>query len=713
MGDSEFHQKKPSLRVRLSANYLGYKLLVVLGFTLLLAAFIHFREAKIDNLEVGDLAPRFLISQVDFAFPDSESTLLIKQDAIREIGHIYKINERQIVDTRFAFENYVIKARQAGNIPENLQFDALYKATDAFEDVLMESRFTDIRTLQKLEEFHIPTTYFQSYVPKEISQPIYIPESIWQGMYENTSRLDHFSSEVLIYVMNFFKERAWEIEEDRNLVAEARLIAQKSIPDKLTRVRAGTKIVDQGEKVTSRHIAMLQAMKKQLNENRMLWDPLPILSSLILACLFVCLSAWYLYLYKKDVVESFQKLSLLIFIVGAMLLFAKLTEMVILGNSLEYFNLMRYPVILPFATILIVIFLSADVALFASSFLAVILSIGLVVEHTLFLLLNLVAALVVVVTARSLRKRKEVFFVSGKIYISVIPLLIAFSFSENRLWSPSLTADLGFTLLFIASSAILVVGILPVLETVFKVMTEMSLMEYMDPNNELIRRLAMEIPGTYQHCLVLGNLAESMAQSIGADGLFCRVATLYHDIGKLNNPQFFTENQPLGVNIHQLLTPKESAEVIISHVKDGEAIAKKYRLPPSFIDIIKEHHGTNLTYYFYHKELELKAGHEEEVEESYFRYPGPKPHSKESAIIMIADTIEAASRSLEEFNEETITKLVDKLVKARVDEEQFSDCELTFEELGKVKKALIKTLLLTHHIRIKYPEKKETPPDKT
>ena len=639
-----------------------YKLVIGGFFTLLLAAFLHFREAKVDNLDLGDLAPRFLISQVDFTFPDSASTLLLQQEAVREIGPVYRINPSAIVDTRFAFERFIIQARQKGQFPEEFNFEELYKATDAFEDVLMETRFTDIRTLQKIRELGLSTTYIEVYVPSALKPPYTFPDSIWQKIYENTSRLEIASSGMLLYVIAFFQEKSWDLLEDRSQMSELRQIVQNSVPEKFTRVRAGTKIIDQGETVTSRHLAMLQAMKKQLNEDRMLWEPLPIFSSLILALIFVVLSTLYLHLYKKDVMASLQKLMLLLFIISSMLLFAKVTEWIILGNTLEYFNLMRYPVILPFATMLIAIFLSADVALFASSFLSIILSMGLVVEHTRFLVLNIVAALVVVVTARSLRKRKEVFFVSAKVYFSVVPILFAFAFMNNRIWSSSLSADLGFTCLFIAASAILVVGLLPVLESLFKVMTDMSLMEYMDPNNELIRRLAMEIPGTYQHCLVLGNLAEAMAQSIGADGLFCRVATLYHDIGKLNNPQFFTENQPMGVNIHQLLTPKESAEVIIAHVKDGEAIARKYRLPPSFIDVIKEHHGTTLAYFFYCKELELKGGHPEEVEERCFRYPGPKPHTKESAIIMIADTVEAASRSLEEFSEESLTELVDRLV---------------------------------------------------
>ena len=310
-----------------------------------------------------------------------------------------------------------------------------------------------------------------------------------------------------------------------------------------------------------------------------------------------------------------------------------------------------------------------------------------------------------IITSRSLRKRKEVFGVCAKSWASSIPVLYAYVLSENHFGSYSFLIDVTSSFCFLFAIAILVVGILPILESIFGVLTDMTLMEFMDPSSELLRSFAMEVPGTYQHSLVLGNLAETAAQSIGCNGLFCRAATLYHDIGKMNNPQFYTENQQGAVNIHQLLTPLESAQVIISHVADGEAIAKKYGLPDPFIDIIKEHHGTTLVYYFYRKELELKGGREEEVDESQFRYPGPKPHSKESAIIMICDSIEAASRSMEEITEQSLTEMVDRLVSEKAEDGQFDNAQITFEELGKVKKILVKTLLLTYHVRVKYPKK--------
>ena len=299
----------------------------------------------------------------------------------------------------------------------------------------------------------------------------------------------------------------------------------------------------------------------------------------------------------------------------------------------------------------------------------------------------------------------EVFGVCARVWLSTIPIFIIFLFSQNTYWNNVFISDLTSSFAFMIITSVLVVGLLPVLESLFHVMTDITLMEYMDPNNDLLRRLSIESPGTYQHCLVVGSLAEAAAQAIGANGLFCRVATLYHDIGKLFNPHYFTENQLGGFNIHQLLTPIESAQVIIAHVVEGEQLARQHGLPQTFIDVIREHHGTTLVYYFYAKQVEHAGGDVDAVDEAQFRYPGPTPRTKESAIIMIADTVEAASRSLDEVNEEILTELVDRLIAEKEEEGQFDNCLLTFEELGIVKRTIVKTIGVTRHMRVKYPKK--------
>jgi putative nucleotidyltransferase with HDIG domain len=212
----------------------------------------------------------------------------------------------------------------------------------------------------------------------------------------------------------------------------------------------------------------------------------------------------------------------------------------------------------------------------------------------------------------------------------------------------------------------LVVTIMPVLESTFGVVTDMTLLESADLSHPLLRRLNLEAPGTYRHSLAVAALAEEAALAINANPAFCRVASLYHDIGKLAQPQYFTENQFSGFNMHQLLTPLESAQVIIAHVTEGVKLAQQYELPPSLIDVIREHHGKGLVYYFYHAQIEQCRAKAIVIEECRFRYPGPTPSSRESAIIMIADSIEAAYRSLEEVSEKATSELVESIVSDKI-----------------------------------------------
>jgi putative nucleotidyltransferase with HDIG domain len=309
----------------------------------------------------------------------------------------------------------------------------------------------------------------------------------------------------------------------------------------------------------------------------------------------------------------------------------------------------------------------------------------------------------------ALRQRKQIFILCGKAWLAGIIVIIAINLQHNLLWNVHVAVDIAGSAVFLLLTAILGVGLLPLLESSFGVLTDATLMEYMDPDNELIRRLTIEAPGTYQHSVIVGNLAEVAAHAIGGNGLFCRVAALYHDIGKVVTPHYFIENQANGVDMHQLLTPKESAQVILAHVSEGVSLARKGNIPEQIIDVIKEHHGTTLTWYFYHKELEQQGGDKCNVDEEEFRYVGPKPRSKEAGIIMIADCLEAAARSLDEVNEQVLRTLAHNIIKSKADDGQFDDCQLTLEELAKVKEvlvhALLKILQASSHARIKYPSK--------
>ncbi|PIS02485.1 MAG: hydrolase [Chlamydiae bacterium CG10_big_fil_rev_8_21_14_0_10_42_34] len=691
----------------LSSNNRGWRLIVGFICVFFLALFLHFREVRVEVLEVNTTASRYIVAQIDFEFPDYETTIVLRQQAMQDVGNIYQIDDKQIRDARYLLEEDLIRNKNWRRAAPQSTFEEMYKAADELETLLLEARFTDPRTIQKIKEMGLPDNSYYEFVSEGTHSSIGLSPEFWERTSQQILQSDAFHKETVGYVIRSFEARDWNLVQDTALERSLQARVGRTIPEKMTKVYAGTRIIDQGENVTSRHLTMVQSMKQAISESRKLWDPLTIIASFVLSIIFVTISGLYFRISQPTFIRSLREISLFVCIVLLTLLFAKFTEYILLKSSSDIIGAVRFPIVAPFATILICILLSPRTALFAATFLSIILSVSLAVDHSHFLILNLVTSIVVIIGSRGLRKRKEVFTVCMKSWLSAIPVLFAFTFAENHFASYMLLIDIGASFVFLLITAVLVVGILPALETLFGIITDMTLMEYTDPSSDLLRRFAVEVPGTYQHSLVLGNLAEICAGAIGANGLFCRAATLYHDIGKINNPQFYTENQQGVVNIHQLLTPLESAQVIISHVTDGEEIAKKARLPQSFIDIIREHHGTTLVYYFYRKQLELKGNRVEEVDEAQFRYPGPRPRTKESAIIMICDTIEAATRSLEIINEQTLTELVNRLVSEKAEDSQFDDCQLTFEELANIKKTLVKTLLLSHHVRVKYPKKEK------
>ncbi|PDO10284.1 MAG: metal-dependent phosphohydrolase [Candidatus Reconcilbacillus cellulovorans] len=267
-----------------------------------------------------------------------------------------------------------------------------------------------------------------------------------------------------------------------------------------------------------------------------------------------------------------------------------------------------------------------------------------------------------------------------------------------------------FPLLFAVAggllTSVLVVGVLPFFEAVFGMLSPLKLLELSNPNHPLLRKLLTETPGTYHHSVVVGNLAEAAAEAIGANGLLCRVGAFYHDVGKTKRPQYFIENISGGDNPHDRLDPALSKSIIIAHVRDGVEMLKAHRIPKPIRDIAEQHHGTSLLKYFYHKARSNQP--HADVDEAEYRYPGPKAQSKEAAIVGIADCVEAATRSLKHPTADEIDRLVRRIVKERLDDGQFNECDLTLRELEIVAQSLKETLLGLFHSRIEYPAESGT-----
>lgn len=684
--------------------------LIALLFVAGLFFILHFREVKVPLIDLNTMSQSYIVAEHDADFYDEEATIILKQEAVRDIGKIYQLQDKQVRQRKLEFENYLLYNQEWGKEGAPKAFEDIYRDIDNVEKVLLNLRFTDPRTLQKMKDQAMDTNLFAIYTPATLDEETDLPSQIWKFVFENAFPNDFKGSVSDNLAIAFFKEKAWHIEEDIPAERNLRRKIQASVPEKYTHIMAGSRVIDQGERVTARHIAMINAIKQALSEERQLESLPTIFGTLIMATLLAAVCGAYFKINYPEILLSNRKLFLLVAITLLTLGFAKATEYFLLGSSTHLFDIVRYPIFVPFAAILLCSLVNPGVATFAAGFLTILLTVTLVFDSQGFMIMNLAASVVAVLTSRSLKRRKEIFVVCGKAWLACILVSVSIHLYNNSISEHHLIGDAITSGIFLLVTAILVVGILPLLESSFKVMTDSTLMEYMDPNNDLLRRLSIEAPGTYQHSVVVGNIAETAALAIGANGLFCRVATLYHDIGKMATPQYFTENQMGGLNVHQLLTPLESAQVIMAHVPEGVSMAKQAGLPLQFIDIIKEHHGTTLVYYFYRKQLELLGGDKSLIDEKEFRYLGPKPRSKESAIIMIADSFEAASRSLDKMNEETLTELATRLIREKVEDGQFDDCLLTFEELAIVKATLVKTIAAYSHSRVKYPKRE---PEKT
>jgi cyclic-di-AMP phosphodiesterase PgpH len=294
----------------------------------------------------------------------------------------------------------------------------------------------------------------------------------------------------------------------------------------------------------------------------------------------------------------------------------------------------------------------------------------------------------------------------GGLFVAVVNVIVIFSlgFIRNEQYD---FKEIGVTIIIALMSgilsAVLTIGLLPFFEAGFGILSSMSLIELSNPNHPLLKKILTEAPGTYHHSIMVANLAESACEAIGANGLLARVGCYYHDIGKTIRPKYFIENQMNMENPHDRLPPEASKNIIMSHVKDGAELLKKHRLPKEIVDIAEQHHGTTLLKFFYYK---VKQSGEDVTEEEY-RYPGPKAQTKESAIVGVADSVEAAVRSMSQPTPEQIEELVRKIISDRLQDNQFNECDLTLKELEKVTNSLCESLKGIFHSRIEYPEMTE------
>lgn len=467
----------------------------------------------------------------------------------------------------------------------------------------------------------------------------------------------------------------------------------------------GFKIIAKGEVVEGLKLNKLESLRKKYesqtwNESNYNWI---IFGYVLLVALAILMLFLFLRKYRYEVFDNNTKVTFILFNIVLMI---ALTSLAVKYNS-------DYVYIVPLCILPLILkaFFDARLGLFAHVITVLIL--GFVVPNSFeYVFLQITAGIVTILTVSELHKRVNLFISVGQIISIYIVAYFAFyiiregdivyflrifddtTVGKTLRWEHFLRYILcGVAMLFVQP-------LIYIFEKLFGLVSDVSLLELSDTNSKLLKRLENEAPGTFHHSLNVANLAEAAANEIGANTMLVRVGALYHDIGKMKNAMYFTENQRSSSSMHDDLSPEESARIIIDHVLNGIEIAKKNNLPDRIIDFIRTHHGTTTVYYFYKKALDL----DEQTNIEDFRYPGPAPFSKETAILMMCDSVEAASKSLKEPNAILIAEFVEKIIDKQVSEGQFLNADITFKEIEVIKKVLKKKLNNIYHLRIEYPD---------
>lgn len=469
-----------------------------------------------------------------------------------------------------------------------------------------------------------------------------------------------------------------------------------SIPPASGMVMSGQKVIDRGDIVDEYTYRVLSSFEREIKRRSATQTQITntIIGQVIFVTLMVFLFTMYLGLFRRDYFNKPRSIAMLYTL---MTLFPVVVSLMMRHNFLSVY-------MLPFAMvpIFVRVFMDSRTAFVCHVTMILICTTAVRYQYE-FIIIQLVAGLIAIYSLRELTRRAQVFKTAILVGIGSTFVYLALQQMQDNDFS-SMDHDMYYH--FVVNAVLLLIAypMMYIIEKMFGFVSSVTLFELSNTNRGLLRDLSEIAPGTFQHSITVGNLAAEIANKIGANALLVRTGALYHDIGKMKNPVFFTENQA-GVNPHDTLTYQESARIIISHVTEGVKLAERENLPTIIRDFIVTHHGTGITKFFY---IKYKNEHpEEEVDPAPFTYPGPNPFTREQAILMIADGVEAASRSLPEYTEESISTLVNRMIDQDVTDGYFKECPITFRDLAIAKLVLIERLKAIYHTRISYPEMKK------
>jgi putative nucleotidyltransferase with HDIG domain len=671
------------------------------------------------TLDVGDFPKESVLAEIDFAFVDSEATRLAKEHAASSIPPVYILDQELVQSSIADAESYFDKIGQDVLNPvfsrdERMVLLSKYMPSSTTENTLSvladldEENFKLLRSASHEVIGDILNKGVLSDVPgsaKEISisKPgdddqdlMAVDEILTLG--KAPDRIERLAAEkfpddeslrVALKELSLpFIRKTLTFDEGLTETAQAE--ARKATPAVTVSFKKNQEIVQAGHEVTQQDIFELDAHAHALSKaNRF---QIYAGNALVLVMVFGCFLL-YVWRFRPDVFNKNQNFML----IGILVFLTLATGRLFLLLSLPAVWLYLVPVAA--GAILLSILVDDRIALVYSFFISILYSAQGNYNISLFLI-AMFGSLAGVFQMRTIRKRSDIFWpgiVVGAVNVATIFALYLIGLIHE---------DLKWTLLSgiingLATAVFIVPGSLTPLEFFFGIVTNIRLLELSDLNHPLLRRMAMQAPGTYHHSLMVGHMAEAAAEAIGANSLLARVGSYFHDVGKMNKPLYFSENQRGGKNKHDELTPSMSALVLIAHVKEGVELAREYKLNQPIIDFIQQHQGTGLMPFFYRKAMEQDPEHA--VDEENFRYPGPRPQSRETAICMLADAAEAASRTLSNPTHGRIKTLVEKMINNKYIDSQLDECDLTLQDITVIRDSFVMILAGFLHSRVEYP----------
>jgi cyclic-di-AMP phosphodiesterase PgpH len=699
---TELHEKYRKSKIgRILSNSTIRRILAGFVFFLIIAGIlsINFLPNRV-NLVAGQPSPKDIKAPTNKSYEDPIQTAEAKKKAIQSVMPVYEKNVSISIAVEKNITNFFSRVRNIQtqtDLNETAKITALkeqLKPVDLPNESIVALLKKNPASLNALEDTtkDIIKVAMDKGIKKE--DLIAARKSLTQDVLG--LKILIVDKEIIADIIkSFLLDNVYlDAEETRRKQIEA----EEQVTPFIATVKQNEIIIREGEIITEEHLVKLEALGLKTPHT----SKVAFIGIAILVIIIILLIMLYLYQYRRDIYYNEGYLFLLGLITIITLVISKMIIAIRILESPAYNSLLGYLIPIASASMLIAILLDTRLAIIVTMVLSTL--VGILTGNQLrFEIVTFVSGIAGVYSVSRLSQRSDL-AKAGMVYISSATAItiMATEMTLNSSFGLALTAGLGLGLTNGLLSSVFTIGALPYLETGFGITSAVKLLELSNPNHPLLKKLLVEAPGTYHHSIIVGNLAEAAANEIGGEPLLVRVGAYYHDIGKVKRPYFFIENQLTSENPHDKIAPSLSTLIVTSHIKDGLEMAKEYKLPQVLLDIIEQHHGKSLVTYFYHRATENDP-HETIVEED-FRYEGPKPQSKEAALVMLADSVEAAVRSLQKPNPGRVEGLVRKIIKDKLNDGQLDECDLTFKDLNIIAVAFIRVLSGIYHHRIEYPE---------